>query len=306
MQVVSEEVSANGTAVSIINSKEGAFRPLLTLVILRFRFHNIQNDCDPILIIITDDALIRIRAIARNQAVALIRILGVLIIWQALALARFTQIDLAPDLIEVQIATAEACAWRYTEEILSFLPSSRCACGSCFRATLALVLVFIFGGGDVFGGFGAVGRGLETATALVPLDCMLGCRALRLIVRGLTLLFNFEIALWLHQILRLTLFGCRIRFLRITASRVFLEFELFVYLFLFVQAGCTLAGRCRITRRVKHVIVLLVWQTGLTLISATTNVRYARAWLENISCLLIFGDFLMYFFLYFIFGLLFS
>ena len=130
---------------------------------------------------------------------------------------------------------------------------------------------------------------------------MLGCRTLRLIVSGLALLFDFETTLRLHHVLRLTLFGCRIRLLRITASRVFLEFELFVDLFLFVQARCTLAGRSRITRWVKHIIVLLIWQTGLALVPAATNGRYARAWLKNISCLLIFSDLLMNFFLYFIF-----
>ena len=72
MQVVSEEIGTYRTAMPVVNSKEGALWPLLTFVILGFRFHNIQNYCNAILIIVADDTLIRICAISCNQTIALI------------------------------------------------------------------------------------------------------------------------------------------------------------------------------------------------------------------------------------------
>ena len=67
MQVISQELSAQVSAVSIIHAKEGALGPCLMLPVLRFDY--IQNYGDAVLIISPDEALIGIRGVCPNDPV---------------------------------------------------------------------------------------------------------------------------------------------------------------------------------------------------------------------------------------------
>lgn len=67
MQVISQELSTQMSAVSIINAKEGALGPCLMLPVLRFDY--IQNYGDAVLIISPDEALIGIRGVCPHDPV---------------------------------------------------------------------------------------------------------------------------------------------------------------------------------------------------------------------------------------------
>ena len=110
MQVVPQKISTNGSTMAIINSEETTLGPLLILVSLGLRFHNIENNGDPILIVISNNTLVGIGTVACDQPISLIRILGILIIRQYLMVAfvRLTEGYLASNLIEVQVAATQA------------------------------------------------------------------------------------------------------------------------------------------------------------------------------------------------------
>ena len=67
MQLVPEEVGAGGAAVPIIHCKEGASGPVLDL--FEFRFDNIENDGHPVLIVVPDNALVRVGRVAADHSV---------------------------------------------------------------------------------------------------------------------------------------------------------------------------------------------------------------------------------------------
>lgn len=115
MQIVTQEVRAHGAAVTVVYTEEGAFRPLLVLVVLRLRLHNVQDDGDAIFVVVANDALVRVSSVARHKTVPLVGELGVLVIRQTSRLAisahrlwLLTHRDLVPDLIEVQVAATHA------------------------------------------------------------------------------------------------------------------------------------------------------------------------------------------------------
>ena len=87
--------------MSIIDTKEGALGPLLALIVLRFRLHNIEDNCYPIFIIVSYNTLISIGTIASHKAIPLVGEFSVLIVRQRLKLVGLTQSNLVPDLLEV-------------------------------------------------------------------------------------------------------------------------------------------------------------------------------------------------------------
>ena len=68
MQVVFKEVGATRTAVSIVNRKVTALRPLFEASLVRWPRH-IQNDGDSILIVVPLDALMGVRCVRSDQTV---------------------------------------------------------------------------------------------------------------------------------------------------------------------------------------------------------------------------------------------
>ncbi len=70
VKIISEEISTNVATMSIIDPKKGALGPLRTMELLRFWFHDIQNDCDTILVVIAYDSLIRVRTICSNYSIS--------------------------------------------------------------------------------------------------------------------------------------------------------------------------------------------------------------------------------------------
>ena len=58
MQLVSQEISTGTSTMAIVNGKEGAARPILDL--FEFWANDVQNNTDPVLIIISNDTLMRI------------------------------------------------------------------------------------------------------------------------------------------------------------------------------------------------------------------------------------------------------
>ena len=67
MQVISQELSTQVAAMSIIHAKEGALGPCLVLPVLRFDY--IQNYGDAVLIISSDESLIGIRSVCPHDPV---------------------------------------------------------------------------------------------------------------------------------------------------------------------------------------------------------------------------------------------
>lgn len=55
-------------SMSIVDSEEGTFRPLLMLAVLRF--HNIQNNGDPILIVRPDQALVSVSSVRPHNPIS--------------------------------------------------------------------------------------------------------------------------------------------------------------------------------------------------------------------------------------------
>lgn len=101
--------------MTIIYAKERALGPLLIFVVLRLWLHNVENDGYAILVVITHDTLVSVRAITSHKTVPFVGELGVLVVWQASLLASgicrwrlLTERDLIPDLVEVKIAAAHA------------------------------------------------------------------------------------------------------------------------------------------------------------------------------------------------------
>jgi hypothetical protein len=88
VEIVPKEVSTDGPSMSIIDTEKRALGPLLAFKVLRFRLHNVQNNGNPVLIIISHDTLVGVGAVARNQPVPLVGELRVLVIRKCLKLGR--------------------------------------------------------------------------------------------------------------------------------------------------------------------------------------------------------------------------
>ena len=67
--------------MAIIDTKERALRPLSSTVLFRFGFHDVENDGDAILIVISHDSLVSISAICSDDSIPLRAVLGRLIVW---------------------------------------------------------------------------------------------------------------------------------------------------------------------------------------------------------------------------------
>jgi hypothetical protein len=67
VKVVTEEVGTRVTSMTVENAEEGTFWPVIAF--LARRFHNVQNDGYSILIVVSDDALVCVCCIARDDAI---------------------------------------------------------------------------------------------------------------------------------------------------------------------------------------------------------------------------------------------
>jgi len=74
MQLVSQEVSASRAAMTIIDGEEGAPGPVLDL--LELRLDDIQDDGHTVLVVVPDDALVRVGGVAADHAILLAGKLG--------------------------------------------------------------------------------------------------------------------------------------------------------------------------------------------------------------------------------------
>ena len=175
--------------MTIVYAEKGALWPLLTFVILRFWFHDIQYYCNTVFIIVTNDTLIRICTVSCDKTVPLIWILGVLILRQALALARFAQVNFTSDLIELEIATTKARARCHIKKCLAVLSAGSWIWSASISSTLTLILIFVFWGSVL--SYLCTISSLKTATTLISFYCMLWCCTFCLIICRLALLFNF-------------------------------------------------------------------------------------------------------------------
>ena len=82
MQVVSEVVSAGSSPVTIKHSEEANLRPLDVQVLLTLGFQDVEDDGHPILVIVTNNALVRVGGIGFDRTTLLLRGLRWLVILQ--------------------------------------------------------------------------------------------------------------------------------------------------------------------------------------------------------------------------------
>lgn len=78
MQVVSKELSAGRTAVTIIDSEKAAFGPLLVLSVLRL--YDVQNNADSVFVVGSHQPLVCIRCVGSDNSISLERALGGLMV----------------------------------------------------------------------------------------------------------------------------------------------------------------------------------------------------------------------------------
>ena len=69
MKIVSEEFSAGRSAMSIINTEEAAFGPLLMLSVLGF--HDVQYDADSVFVVSAHESLVCVCSIGSDDSVSL-------------------------------------------------------------------------------------------------------------------------------------------------------------------------------------------------------------------------------------------
>jgi hypothetical protein len=79
MQIVSQEISTGIPTMTVKYTKESAFRPIITFF-ARW-LHNVKNDGDSILIVVSDYPLVSICSITRNNAILSNGTLGLLKVW---------------------------------------------------------------------------------------------------------------------------------------------------------------------------------------------------------------------------------
>ena len=62
MQIISQEVSARISSMAIKDTEEAALWPVL-YVFLGWRLHDIEHDADSVLVVVSDDSLVRIGSV---------------------------------------------------------------------------------------------------------------------------------------------------------------------------------------------------------------------------------------------------
>lgn len=92
MKIISEELCALIPSMTIIYTKEGALGPVINLAFFALRFHNVKNNCHPILIIVPtilksiwclpNDSLVSIGSVSCNDSILLGRVLSIFIVSQ--------------------------------------------------------------------------------------------------------------------------------------------------------------------------------------------------------------------------------
>lgn len=132
VEVVPEEISTDCASMPVVNTEEGAFGPLVILVVFGLGFHNIQNDSHSVLVVVSYDALIRVSTITSNEAISLVGELGILVVGQnaylragdrltigsssssllLLFLLLLTQGNLITDLLEIEVPATQTGGWR--------------------------------------------------------------------------------------------------------------------------------------------------------------------------------------------------
>ena len=85
MQLITEEVGTGGAAMTVVNGEETAPGPVLHL--LKLGLDYVENDGDAILVVVSNDTLICVGSIPRDQSISLVRVFSILIIREALALS---------------------------------------------------------------------------------------------------------------------------------------------------------------------------------------------------------------------------
>ena len=70
MQLVLEEVSTSASAMTIVDGKVAALWPARDVSPPR-RLRHVQDDRDPVLVVVALDALVRVGRVGRDQAVGL-------------------------------------------------------------------------------------------------------------------------------------------------------------------------------------------------------------------------------------------
>ena len=68
MQIISEKVSARISTMSVKYTKEAALWPVFD-VLLGGRLHDIEHDADSVLVVVSDDSLVRIRSVPNYAAI---------------------------------------------------------------------------------------------------------------------------------------------------------------------------------------------------------------------------------------------
>mmetsp|Transcript_19643 Transcript_19643/g.30295 ORF Transcript_19643/g.30295 Transcript_19643/m.30295 type:complete len:201 (-) Transcript_19643:1586-2188(-) len=74
VELVSQEISASGASVAIVDCEEGAPGPLLHL--LELRLNDVEDNGDSVFVVVTNDTLVSISCIATNHPVLLASELG--------------------------------------------------------------------------------------------------------------------------------------------------------------------------------------------------------------------------------------
>ena len=68
MQIISQEVSARISSMAIKYTKEAALWPVLNVFLGR-RLHDIEHDADSVLVVVSDDSLVRIGSVPNYAAI---------------------------------------------------------------------------------------------------------------------------------------------------------------------------------------------------------------------------------------------
>ncbi len=69
VQIVSQKISAGGPSVPVEDPEERALRPVLFLS--RVRLENVEDDGDPVLVVVPNDAFVRVGCVRSDQPVSL-------------------------------------------------------------------------------------------------------------------------------------------------------------------------------------------------------------------------------------------
>ena len=81
MQIISKEISADMTSVSIIDAEEGALWPIFIWKLFAFWLHNVKNDCQSVFFVVSDDSLIRVGSVGCKYTITFGTVFCWLIVW---------------------------------------------------------------------------------------------------------------------------------------------------------------------------------------------------------------------------------